>query len=75
MKVVRYTFDVCFKNGAGCVYDMARKLENAIMKVDYVCGCETKDTHTWLANAVDVDKVIKVQNASSKLVGEEGGAK
>ena len=63
MTVVRFTFDVCLRNSTpGDVYTMGRKLEEALTKCEYVCGCEVKSSHTWLANSVDVDKAIAEQN-------------
>lgn len=63
MTVVRFTFDVCLrKSTPGDVYTMGRKLEEALTKCEYVCGCEVKSSHTLLANSVDIDKAIAEQN-------------
>lgn len=63
MKVVRFTFDVCFKSGMlQDVYAAAGRIEDAIKKVDWVCGCEVKNSHALLANGVDVDAVIEKQH-------------
>lgn len=79
MKVIRYTFDICFgKNISKDVYSMAIELEKGIMKVDGVCGCEVKTSHAFLANCVEVDKVIEEQNKrgwdNTKDKCKEGGA-
>lgn len=63
MKVVRFTFDVCFKSGMlQDVYAAAGRIEDAIKKVDWVCGCEVKESHALRANGVDVDAVIEKQH-------------
>ena len=72
MTVVRYTFDVCIKsNPSKDVYSMAYELEKSILNTANVCGCEATGNHTLMVNAVDVDKVIRVQNESGNIVGEE----
>lgn len=72
MKVVRYTFDVCFSKRVGKdVYSMASELEKAIMKVGGICGCEVKDTHTFRIHGVDVDKVMEIQERTGKTIEEE----
>lgn len=41
MKVLRYTFDICIRNGVDKdAYCMGSLIEKAIMKCDGVCGCE-----------------------------------
>lgn len=76
MRVVRYTFDVCIRSSyEGDVYTMAHRLEEGIMKVNNVCGCEvSKSTHASLYNCVDVDDVIETQNADRRIIAVRGGA-
>ena len=71
MTVVRYTFNVCFKDGIDKdVYTMASELEKAIMKVPWVCGCEALHTHAMRFNSVDVNKVIEGQNMAGAMAFE-----
>ena len=66
MTVVRFTFDVCLRKSTPVdVYTMGHKLEEALTKCEYVCGCEVKESHTLLANSVDIDKTIEEQNNKS----------
>ena len=63
MRVVRYTFDICIhKSYKHDVYTLSHVLEKHIMGCDGVCGCEVKESHAKLCNAVDIDKVIKAQD-------------
>ena len=72
MKVVRYTFDICIKDGCDKdVYSLASELEKSIMKTEYVCGCEVRHTHSCRFNSVDVDRVIKIQNDIQRNIEED----
>ena len=75
MKVVRYTFDVCLRDGIDKdTYSMVRPLEEAIMGCSGVCGCEhapRADSHGY--RCVDVDKAIEWQRANRRWIGERAG--
>lgn len=75
MKVVRYTFDVCLRDGIDKdTYSMVRPLEEAIMKCGDVCGCEHvpgADSRGY--DSVDVDKAIEWQRANRRWIGERAG--
>ena len=72
MKIVRYTFDIAVSSACDKdVYSLASNLEKALSKVEYVRGCEVKNTHACRFNSVDVDRVIKVQNDIQQNIGED----
>lgn len=76
MRVIRYTFTVCLRNGLGRdTYDMAKRIEEHIMKCSGVCGCEItneKDDHGY--NTFDVNDAIEWQRSNRRWLGQEGGA-
>jgi len=77
MTVVRYTFDVCLRDRMDeDTYTKARRIEEAILKCDGVCGCE----YAYKADAegyssVNVNDAIKWQRTNKCWLGEKGGAK
>lgn len=78
MTVVRYTFDVCLRDGIDKdTYSMARRIEESILKCNGVCGCE----YAYKADAngyssVNVNDAIKWQRTNRRWLGEkEGGVK
>ena len=78
MKVVRYTFDVCLRDGLEKdTYSMGSLITKSILDTDGVCGCEL--AHKADAEGysyVDVNEAIKWQRAHRRWLGEkEGGAK
>lgn len=76
MKVVRYTFDVCIRDGVNKdIYSMRSLIEASIMKCDGVCGCETvqKPEELGYYNVVDVNKAIEWQRSNKRWIGEKGG--
>lgn len=77
MTVVRYTFDVCLRDRMNeDTYTKARRIEEAILKCDGVCGCEyayNADNRGY--NSVNVNEAIEWQRNHRKWLGEkEGGA-
>ena len=74
MRVVRYTFDICIRRSyEHDVYTLAHALEEHIMGFAGVCGCEVGDSHGNRCNSVDIDKVIKAQNAPTLSIGGSHG--
>lgn len=78
MKVVRYTFDVCLRDGLGKdMYSMGSLITKSILDTAGVCGCELAhkaDTEGY--SCVDVNDAIKWQRTNRRWLGEkEGGAK
>lgn len=77
MIVVRYTFDVCLRDGINKdTYSMGSLIADSILKTAGVCGCEVAHK----ANAegyrsVNVDDAIEWQRANRRWLGEKGGAK
>ena len=77
MTVVRYTFDVCLRDGIDKdTHTMARQIEESILKCDGVCGCETvhnADERGY--NSVSVNGAIEWQRSHKMWIDENGGAK
>ena len=77
MKVVRYTFDVCLRDGINKdTYSMRSLIEASIMKCDGICGCEAvqKPEELGWYNSVDVNKAIEWQRSNNRWIGEKGGS-
>ena len=76
MTVVRYTFDVCLRDGLNKdAYSMGSLIENSILGTAGVCGCELAhkaDAEGY--SSVDVNEAIKWQRANSRWLGEKGGS-
>ena len=71
MKIVRYTFDVCLRDSTDRdTYDMARKLEEGILKVENVCGCEVVKDSFNRFNQVSVNDAIRSQHSLRKNIEE-----
>ena len=77
MTVVRYTFDVCLRDGINKdTYAMARQIEESILKCNGVCGCETAHKADGRGyNSVSVNGAIEWQRNHKKWIEENGGAK
>lgn len=77
MKVVRYTFDVCLRDGLNKdTYSMGSLITKSILGTAGVCGCEI--AHKADADgysSVDVNEAIKWQRTNRCWLGEKGGAK
>ena len=77
MKVVRYTFDVCLREGLDKdTYSMGSLIEESILGTAGVCGCELN--HTADAEgfgSVNVNDAIKWQRTNRHWLGEKGGAR
>ncbi len=76
MIVVRYTYNICLRNGLDKdTYDMAKRVEEHIMKCDGVCGCEIaheKDNRGY--NSFNVDDAIEWQRSNRRWLGERGAS-
>lgn len=77
MTVVRYTFDVCLRNGIDKdEYTMGGLIEKSILDTAGVCGCELAhkaDAEGY--SSVNMDDAIKWQRINRRWLGEkEGGA-
>lgn len=76
MKVERYTFDVCIRDGADKdTYNMAREIEKAIAGCQNVCGCETFWGDKRGYSSVDVSGAIQWQRNNGKWINGDGSAK
>ena len=78
MTVVRYTLDVCLRDGLDKdEYTMGSLIEKSILGTAGVCGCEIAhkaDAEGY--GSVDVNDAIRWQRAHRRWLGEkEGGAK
>lgn len=71
MKVVRYTFDVCLREGLDKdTYCMGSLIEESILGTAGVCGCElnhTADAEGF--SSVNVNDAIKWQRANRQWLG------
>ena len=76
MKVVRYTFDVCLRDGLGKdTYSMGSLIEESILGTAGVCGCalaHKADTDGY--SVVDVNDAIAWQRTNRRWLGEKGSA-
>lgn len=76
MTVVRYTFDVCLRDGINKdTYSMGSLIAESIQKTAGVCGCEVAhkaDSEGY--TSVNVNDAIKWQRANRRWLGEKGGA-
>ena len=79
MTVVRYTFDVCLRDGlTQDTYSMGILIAETILGTAGVCGCEIAHRageQELGYNSVDINKAIEWQRDNRKWIGEEGGAK
>lgn len=77
MKVVRYTFDVCLRDGLDKdTYSMGSLIEKSILGTNGVCGCEiAHKTDAEGYSSVDVNDAIKWQRTNRRWLGEKGCAK
>ncbi|MBQ1344742.1 MAG: hypothetical protein IIY62_00125 [Kiritimatiellae bacterium] len=75
MTVVRYTFDVCLREGLGKdIYTMGSLIEKSILGTAGVCGCErSHDADGY--SSVKVDAAIRWQRDNGRWLDEEGVAK
>ena len=77
MTVVRYTFDVCLRDGTNKdEYSMGSLIEKSILGTDGVCGCElahNADAEGY--SSVDVNDAIKWQRTNKCWLGEKGCSK
>lgn len=77
MTVVRYTFDVCLRDGLNKdTYSMGSLIEKSILGTAGVYGCELAhkaDAEGY--RSVNVNDAIKWQRTNSRWLGEKGGAK
>ena len=75
MTVVRYTFDVCLRDGLNKdTYSMGSLIEMSILGTAGVCGCELAhkaDAEGY--NSVNVNDAIKLQRANRRWLSGEGG--
>ena len=73
MTVVRYTFDVCLRDGIDKdTYSMAHLIEESIRKCNGVCGCEAVLTADKLGySCVNVNNAIEWQRANGCWLGEK----
>lgn len=78
MIVVRYTFDVCLRDGLNKdTYSMGSLIAESILGTDGVCGCEIAHKAGEQEsgyNSVDINKAIEWQRAKRQWIGEKGGA-
>ena len=76
MTVVRYTFDVCLRDGLNKdTYSMGGLIEKSILDTAGVCGCELAhkaDAEGY--SSVDVNAAIKWQRTNRCWLGEKKGA-
>lgn len=77
MTVVRYTFDVCLRDGLNKdIYSMGSLIEESILCTAGVCGCElARKADTDGYSSVNVNDAIRWQRTNRRWLGEEGGAK
>lgn len=78
MKVVRYTFDVCLRDGINKdTYSMGSLIVKSILGTAGVCGCEiAHEADADGYSSVDVNEAIKWQRTNRRWLGErKGGAK
>ena len=78
MTVVRYTFDVCLRDGLNKdTYSMSSLIEESILGTAGVCGCELvhkADAEGYCS--CNVNDAIKWQRTNRRWLGEkEGGDK
>lgn len=77
MTVVRYTFDVCLRDGLGKdTYTMGSLIEESILGTAGVCGCERvpkADAEGY--SSINVNDAIKWQRTNKCWLGEKGGGK
>lgn len=76
MTVVRYTFDVCLRDGLNKdMYSMGSLIEESILGTAGVCGCELAhkaDAEGY--SSVNVNDAIKWQRTNKCWLGERKGA-
>lgn len=71
MNVVRYTFDVCFRDHVSKdAYSMTAEIEKNIMRCDGVCGCEGRIDKEGFSS-VNVDSVVNWQRRKGKWLDEK----
>lgn len=77
MTVVRYTFDVCLRDGINKdEYSMGSLIAKSIVGTSGVCGCElAHKANAEGYSSVNVDDAIKWQRTNRRWLGEKGGAK
>lgn len=77
MTVVRYTFDVCLRDGLNRdTYSMGSLIEKSILGTAGVCGCEVANKADSSGySSVDINKAIEWQRTNRRWLGEKGGAK
>lgn len=77
MTVVRYTFDVCLRDGLNKdTYGMGGLIAESILGTAGVCGCELvhkADAEGY--SSVNVNDAINWQRTNRSWLGEKGGAK
>ena len=77
MTVIRYTFDVCLRDGIDKdTYSMGSLIAESILGTAGVCGCELAykaDAEGY--SSVNVNDAIKWQRTNRCWLGEKGGAR
>lgn len=77
MTVVRYTFDVCLRDGLNKdTYSMGSLITKSILDTAGVCGCEIvhkADAEGY--SSVNVNEAIKWQRTNRRWLGEKEGGK
>jgi len=76
MRVVRYTFDVCLRDGINKdEYSMGSLIAKSILDTAGVCGCELShkaDAEGY--SSVNVNDAIKWQRTNRRWLGDKGGS-
>ena len=77
MTVVRYTFDVCLRDGLNKdTYGMGGLIAESILSTAGVCGCELVHKADAAGySSVNVNDAINWQRTNRSCLGEKGGAK
>lgn len=76
MTVVRYTFDVCLRDGLNKdTYGMGGLIAESILGTAGVCGCELVHKADAAGySSVNVNDAINWQRTNRSCLGEKGGA-
>lgn len=75
MTVVRYTFDVCLRDGLNKdIYSMGSLIADSILGTAGVCGCELNHRADEVGySSVNVNDAIKWQRTNRRWLGDKGG--
>lgn len=76
MTVVRYTFDVCLRDGLNKdIYSIGSLIADSILGTAGVCGCELNHKADEVGySSINVNDAIKWQRSNRRWLGEKGGA-